>query len=976
MAQIHLLVPSFNAGELSPLLSARFAVEKVQSGCRKLRNFILHTHGPAFRRPGMEYMGATASQTTKSSLRGFNFSTTTGFVLEFNESGMQVWSNGLLVPLINPVILPYSEAECAEVQMAQVNDICYLAHPNHHPLRLVRHADDDWRLEQIEWVFPPLGDENVRNDEIASSVATTQISVPTHTWPEFTASGDFTLDAFTVDTSAAIKFATLQYLDGSNWVTWKTISWTTVAPVAATGTHNPVRTYRITYSGPLSPASGTVEVQWTGGGAGSFNIPTDEIQPQDTAESYIVPAKTEWQTTVVCGAVIRPDSELWLQKKVGSDWVDVKKLRIEENETFIRRGSTETTAIEYRFDWRGRAMAGGTASLQTLAFPVTDDITLTLSATTGTGVTLTASKPIFQAGHVGSYWQITHRRDTAYAEIVSDVPTITGASSAALRVLGDWDVTSYGSWASTLHLEKNFGGAWGSIRSWKSNKDRNVIAHGTEEKEATFRLRIEAGTSAAASGAAVPRFILELADARINGLVKITAVGSLTDGKTTTATVDVIIDAHSTAPTPIWTEGAWSDVRGFPRTVALHGQRLWFGGTNTEPLRLWGSLINDYQNFTRTTRDDSSVSFTPAAAQSNRLQWMASHGDDLVLGTTGEEWTVSGGVDDGPITPVSVKIQRRSRYGSNYLPAVLLGDVVIFSQRGGQKLRQVSPRSDNVVWSASDLTVLAEHVTKTGIMQFASMDFPASILWAVTSDGKLLGMTFEQEQNVFGWHVHTTDGLVESVAVVFGADADEVWLAVNRNGQRNIERLDTAVLAREFSAPERLIYLDSATRFEFEEPTNELSGLEHLEGRTVDVLGDGAHLQSVRVIDGAAIIEDECSTIIVGLPFVSELQPMRVEIPLRDGTAQGRVWRITRVAVELHDSLGGEVADDPAGKFEQFDVRQISDPMDTAPALITDVVETALESEHRDGFDVAIRQTAPLPLNVGSIVLKGDVYGE
>ena len=44
MAQVHVLVPSFNAGELSPLLGARFAVEKVQAGCRILRNFIPHVH--------------------------------------------------------------------------------------------------------------------------------------------------------------------------------------------------------------------------------------------------------------------------------------------------------------------------------------------------------------------------------------------------------------------------------------------------------------------------------------------------------------------------------------------------------------------------------------------------------------------------------------------------------------------------------------------------------------------------------------------------------------------------------------------------------------------------------------------------------------------------------------------------------------------------------------------------------------------
>jgi hypothetical protein len=94
-----------------------------------------------------------------------------------------------------------------------------------------------------------------------------------------------------------------------------------------------------------------------------------------------------------------------------------------------------------------------------------------------------------------------------------------------------------------------------------------------------------------------------------------------------------------------------------------------------------------------------------------------------------------------------------------------------------------------VAWSASDLTVLAEHVTQKGVSQFAVSTNPFSILWAISDDGKLLGMTYEVEQNVFGWHVHETDGLIESVAVVRGTNADEVWLAVNRGGVRQIERL-------------------------------------------------------------------------------------------------------------------------------------------------------------------------------------------
>jgi hypothetical protein len=978
MAQVHLQVPSFNAGELSPLLGARFAVEKVASGCRKLRNFIPHVHGPAFRRPGMEDIGPSAGVGAKSNLRGFNFSVTTGFVLEFHPEGLQVWSNGFQVPLENPVDLPYSEAECAEVQMAQVNDVCYLAHGSHAPRRLVRAADTKWKLEDVEWVWPALGDENVRPEEITTPGVVTLLEVPTYEWPEFrqgilTGSTAYNFSVIDPDLSGTAKVAKLyQVNSGGTWVLRETISWTTVAPGAHAGTVASELPWRMTYSGPIGASGSKLHLTLNGGG---HDLPIDVIQPAE-AETVVV-AAGEWQATVECPSTVPAGAKLTVQRLSGSTWVNVKQLTLTAGAITVYRGATLPTARTMRFQWSGREMSGGTAKLEQLTFVTSASVTLAVSDVIGPDRTMTASAPLFQAGHVGSFWQITHRRDTSFAQIVSAEPTIAADTSATIRVSGHWDVYSYGTWSATLYLEKKVSGDWEVLRSWSSRKDRNIIASGEEADEVEMRLRVSAGTSEAATGAAVPRFVLEASDARVNGLVKITAVGTLnSDGKATTATVDVLTTLHSTDATSLWTEGAWSGVNGYPRAVALHGGRAWFGGTNAEPLRVWGSVVNDYENFRRSSLDDASVSFVPAAQQANALQWMASHGVDLVLGTTGDEWTISGGVDNGPITPTSVQVQRRSGYGSNYRQSLILGEVLVFIQRGGRKIREVAPRPEGGIWSASDLTVLSEHVTLSGLVQIAAMNFPSTILWGVTQDGKLLGMTFEQEQNVFAWHVHETDGFVESVAVVFGVESDEVWLAVRRNGQRRIERLDPAVFARTFDSPARLMYLDAARRFEFEAPSSTLTGLEHLNGRQVQVLGDGATMLPVAVVDGVVTLEREISTAIVGLPFTSLLQPMRIEIPLRDGTAQGRNFRITRADLTVHDSLGGEIADAADGRFEKLDYRTVSTPMDSAPSLLTGEIETALESTVRAGFDVVIRQTDPLPLNISSIIIKGDVYGD
>lgn len=991
MATVHLLIPSFNAGELSPLLGARFAVEKVDAGCRRLRNMIIHPHGPAFRRPGMEDMGASMGAASKSNLRGFNFSTTTGAVLEFHPDGLQVWSGDVPVPLVNDVALPYSEAECRELQLAQVNDVIYLAHHAHDPARLVRYADDDWRLEPIVWKWPALGDENVRSAEIATPGSSVVLTRDTLEFPEFTVpAGDYTFDVKDGLSTAEVRFARLYRWTGAAWLQIQhfncTGGFSTEFSGTLTGHFSTPQVCRMTYFSDTPKTTGdNVTTGWAGGGGGSSVLPIDIAQP-DSLQPETVSAG-EWRVNIDPGAdPVVAGMKVLVQKLTGFlTWTTIKTLIPVTGQVVQWRGPTLLVDSSIRLKWQGRALVTGEMTIEELTFENSAEITLESDALSGNSHTLSAKKgsdavAIFQAGHVGSYWQLAYRRQTSFVQLVSAEPVISAATSPSMLISGKWEVFSYGIWTATLFLERKIAGAWETVRSWSSRSDRNVIANGEEDEEVEMRLKITAGTSDSATGAAVPRFVLEASDAVVYGLVKITAVGSLdANGKTATATIDILRDLYSTDPTPLWTEGAWSGVKGFPRTVALHGQRLWWGGTETEPQRVWGSVVNDYQNMRRSSLDDAGVSFTPAAGTANPINWMASAGA-LVIGTSGDEWTI-GADSDGIVTPTSVKMIRRSGYGSQYQRALLLGEVLVFVQRNGLKLRQVAPRTDNIVWSAADLTVLAEHVTQTSVVQVAIMNSPTTILWAVTAGGKLLGMTFEQEQNVFGWHVHETAGLVESVAVIYGADSDEVWVAVRRDlpsgtVQRRIERLDAAVFQRQFSAPARLMYVDAGKRVESDTPILQVTGLEHLEGREVSILGDGAEQRPARVAGGVVNLETPASTVIVGLAFESQLQPMRKELPLRDGTAQHRMWKSARIGISLHESLGGEVADSPGSKFEKINFRRASTPMDGAPPLFTGEVETGIDSTDREGVDVMIRQRAPLPLNIGSITWKGDIHGE
>lgn len=706
--------------------------------------------------------------------------------------------------------------------------------------------------------------------------------------------------------------------------------------------------------------------------------------------------------------------------------------------------------------------SAGFAVIETIDYPPSTAVTLEVSVVNGKNRTMLAKNTgggnakLFIApsadppsrGHEGSYWQIVHRREESYAELVGAVGTFPAGTdgvnlqSKTIRVAGQWDLFTYGSWKGTLHLERRTNSnAWQIIRSWTSNYDRNATASGNEDEDSDLRLRINAGAAGqAASGAAVPRFILEAADSRTYGLVKVTEVVNESE-----AIVDVVRTIADTTATSIWAEGAWSDVRGYPSALGLHEARLWFGGSAYQPQTLWASVSNDFENFRRSTLDDGSLAVTLAAESSNSIRWLSST-NALLIGTGGEEWALRSGTD-GPLTPTSVRAERQSGYSSMAIGAKMVHEVTIFVQRDARRVRQLSYTDSQQSYTAGDLTVLAPHVTAGGVRQMAFQQAPTAILWVVTNDGKLAGMTFEREQNVFGWHIHDTDGEIETVAVLHGTPADEVWCGVKRvtarirtvecsltegephivmestvgrlvgeevtgtyipagavivsidsdtevtisagatatrevsvltfsstQTRRYVERMQPQAMAADWSEQRTLVYADSAKRYVYEEPQTEVEGLEHLEGRTVVVLADGGVLDPRVVLNGSITLGAAAQHVVVGLPYTSEVQPMKQEVQLQDGTAQGRRFKLHGVTLRMDHSLGGEVSANAADASLPWAKMPNQIVMGEPTPLFSGERDLILDSRHEAAVNLTVRQRDPLPLNVTALILRFDVY--
>ena len=198
-----------------------------------------------------------------------------------------------------------------------------------------------------------------------------------------------------------------------------------------------------------------------------------------------------------------------------------------------------------------------------------------------------------------------------------------------------------------------------------------------------------------------------------------------------------------------------------PSSVTFFEQRLVFAGTNNNPQSLWFSKAGAYENFTTGTNATDAMIYTIASNQVNAIRFMSNQ-TELLIGTTGGEFIATSGTNSEPITPTNIQITRQTNYGAANVDAIQIANVTMFLQRAKRKVREMVYNYEVDGFIAPDMTILAEHITQGGITSFAYQQEPDSILWATRADGTLLGLTYQRNEKVVGWHRHILGGFSDS----------------------------------------------------------------------------------------------------------------------------------------------------------------------------------------------------------------------
>tara|TARA_B100000963_G_scaffold53800_1_gene41840 strand:+ start:1789 stop:4062 length:2274 start_codon:yes stop_codon:yes gene_type:complete len=431
-----------------------------------------------------------------------------------------------------------------------------------------------------------------------------------------------------------------------------------------------------------------------------------------------------------------------------------------------------------------------------------------------------------------------------------------------------------------------------------------------------------------------------------------------------------------------WALGAFSTATGFPAAVTFYEQRLVFASTTTQPQTLFFSVGGSFEDFAAGTDGDDALTYTLGSNQVNIIRYLQA-GRVLLVGTSGGEFVVTSS-EDAPLSPTNAVVKRQATYGSADIQPVQVANVTLFVQRAKRKLRELVFDLNTDSYQAPDMTLLAEHITESGIKEMSLQQEPDNVVWCVLENGKFVGMTYRREENVVAWHEHLLGGAfgtdafghAESVATIPGdLNEDDTYLVVKRTiggaTKRFIEYFKTFDFGEDV---EDAFFVDSGATYSGSAATN-ITGLDHLEGQTVSILANGAVHPDKVVSSGAVTLDFSVTKAHIGLNFTSTLQTMRIDAGGTEGTAQGKTKRIHEVVLRLFRTVGVLVGSSET-EIDRIPFRSSAGAMTSATPLFTGDKEI----EFRGGFDtdgfIVVQQNQPLPLTIIGIFPRLITYDQ
>ncbi len=532
----------------------------------------------------------------------------------------------------------------------------------------------------------------------------------------------------------------------------------------------------------------------------------------------------------------------------------------------VRTGLTSFEVRVFSFD----TSVDGNKALQPYYNFQAASVTITPSHTSGSSRTLTTSAAYFVSGMVGSSILVNNTQCT--------ITAVNSTTEAVVNILGtietnlDFDSlnTTEGSdkvrvimpdhgLASCISITISGAGALGGINNGNINGARTVSKIIDVN---TFEYTAGGAASSTATGGGTP-------------------------------------SVSSTAATTNWFEQSYSSYRGFPAAITFHENRLWFGGTPSQPSGLWASASGDFFNFDVGDGEDfDGLDLEVSVGVTNFIRHLFSNRDLQVFANQGEFFIPS--FQDAPVTATNAKISEQTPIGSSFVRPLSLDGATLFVQATGSAIREYVFSDTEGAYVTNMASILSSHLISNPVQVTSvkgSLDRPGAYAFYLMDNGEVATFYSIRAEQRAGWTRWTTQGMFHSICAV---DESLFCVTTRDDGSGTVK-----MFLEQFDKDLNMDFSDTFTG-----TAGVFSTSGHFNnGAVVDVVDSTEYLGLFTVgsnqVDTSLVkLSTEAQ---IGYKFVPELQTMPLDAGVPGGPLTGRPRKITNVVLDLNNTLSVSV---------------------------------------------------------------------
>lgn len=410
------------------------------------------------------------------------------------------------------------------------------------------------------------------------------------------------------------------------------------------------------------------------------------------------------------------------------------------------------------------------------------------------------------------------------------------------------------------------------------------------------------------------------------------------------------------APTTEWMEQSYSQLRGYPAAVGFHENRLWFGGTLSQPDTVWASKSGLFYNFDiGTAQDDDGLELVMSIGEVATIRHFVSN-RDIHIFTAGSEFFIPT-FENQPITPSNARVKRQTSFGSTFVRPQPFYGATIFGQIGGKMIRQFVFDDSEQAYKADPISLLSSHLISDPVQMCVisgAVNTAESFVFAQNFTGEIAVYNLNRVEGVAGWTRFETSGSFHSVTAI----GNRVFAVIKTN-------LGSGTNSFVFTELNQNVSLDLGNTYSGSNGVFTVSNFFE-NGAQVDVISATDYLGKFTVANGqidVSSVDASLSSCQVGFGFDVELKTNPIDVNTAIGPETGQPRSLSRVILDMSETLSVSVNN------KKLIIRKVNNDFSQPRQAVTGKREFYLLGYNKDP-QVTVTQTAPMFIQVNGLVAE------